>query len=367
MKILNAYLFLWLMLWLNCDMKNAYEPEQYSANAKITKWFGNCRAAISLTYDHGNPMSDSNIMLQNYLLSQNMTIDYEIVTSYYLCHPELKDYLLNYLIPSGFGYYGHGHWHFDHDALSYEEKLNSFSLCYQTLISWNLKPIAYAYPASGGLKNETQNALHEAGFLSGRMHFFKGMNKPWIIPDSLSEPQNWYQLPSVVMQDLSYANNEECVNDNNELVPILDQAIASRAWLILAYHSIGEENGYGFFKWDEFVKNVESIKSRDFWVASMNDINLYILEKNKTKIDLLISKNIQGKIETLTLMLSDELDNNFYSQPLTIELTIPEYWINKEMIISNQGGYKQTQIFNRCNVLISLPPDEKSYCLKLAE
>ena len=73
------------------------------------------------------------------------------------------------LVPQGFSYFGHGHNHIDHDELSYEEALESFQANYDTMKDWGMKPVAYGYPRSAGHEEETQLALENAGFLSGRL------------------------------------------------------------------------------------------------------------------------------------------------------------------------------------------------------
>ena len=83
------------------------------------------------------------------------------------------------------------------------------------------------------------------------------------------------------MQDINFNNLETAVNDTEELIPFLDETLAKNAWLITTYHAIGHtDSTYGFYTMDNFISDLEEIKARDFWVASMNDVTLYIYERN---------------------------------------------------------------------------------------
>ena len=55
-------------------------------------------------------------------------------------------YLKDVLIPSGFGYFGHGHTHINHDKLTFEEAKESFQRCFDAMKKMGLNPVAYAYP-----------------------------------------------------------------------------------------------------------------------------------------------------------------------------------------------------------------------------
>ena len=110
-----------------------------------------------------------------------MALDYEIITGNHRGDPEYDGpgdrnlaYILHDLVPKGFGYFGHGHDHVDHDALSYADAADSFRRCFDTMQDWGLKPVAYAYPKNAGAKRRTQKALERSGFLCGRLQARSG-------------------------------------------------------------------------------------------------------------------------------------------------------------------------------------------------
>jgi hypothetical protein len=326
--------------------------------AKIARWYNNCSAAISLTHDHGQPASKLNRKINKFVVDNGLTMDYEIVTGNYIRFPVRRKHLLHKLTASGLSFYGHGHTHINHDKLSYNEALKSFKQCYKTMKDLGLKPTAYAYPHGAGMEKETRQALSEAGFLSGRLHFSKRSTDPYIVPGSTLEPEDWFALPTIVMQDYAFNQCKKCVNNNEELIPYLDNAIQKRAWIILTYHSIGNEKGYGFFKFEEFKKNIHSIRERDFWSASMNSVTLYTRERSRAKVKIEPVRNSIKKIQTIRITLSDGLPNEIYDQPLTILFNLPGSWINKSIALVENGKVLKTLVFDSINGMISIKPDE---------
>jgi len=113
---------------------------------------------------------------------------------------------------AGFGYFGHGHTHVNHDALSYDEAFQSFKTCFDIMQNYGLKPVAYAYPEGKGFKSTTQKALKNAGFICGRFHSPLDIYNHYIIPDGVQDALNWFALPSLVMRAFKYDQCDKCVN-----------------------------------------------------------------------------------------------------------------------------------------------------------
>lgn len=327
-------------------------------DARIAKWYDNHAAAISLTYDDGYPVSKLNRRVNRFMIENGMCLEYELVTRTYRRSPFLKKFLLEKMIPSGLGYFGHGDTHVNHDQLTYEEALASFARCNKTMKEFGLKTVAYAYPHGKGREAETKKALAEAGFLSGRLHFSRRMTNPYIIPGSKTEPDDWFGLPTVVMRDYSFDQCERCVSNNEQLIPYLDNTLGKTAWIILTYHAIGNEKGYGFFKFDEFQKNIFSIKERDFWNASMNAVTLYIRERAVAKVKMEVGARKKKKIKKINVTLSDGLPNDLYDQPLTILFKLPASWVKRQVALVENGKTVKTMTFESTNAKISLKPDE---------
>ena len=363
-------------------------------NASVAKWFDNHAAAISITNDDW-PTPGREPDIDSYVLEQGLVMGYEMVTGNTFHGDRIFSgpdderivYLMSELVPKGFSYFGHGHHHVDHDELSYEEALESFQANYDTMKEWGMKPVAYAYPRSAGQEEETQRALEAAGFLSGRLqtatsvasynlparivryflHLARGRGaRPadWYhLPGDQSAPDNWFSLRALAMQSIEFQGCEGCINDNDELVPILDEALAQTAWVILTYHAIGQPEWWGWYDWDEFRKDVQSIAARDFWTASMNDITLYVREREHAVITVEVVEGSAGT-ESIEITLSDGLDNVRFNQPLTVLFDQPTDWVGVPFTVSQDGALLDELVFDTEAVMLPLKPNERSYVLR---
>ena len=371
-----------------------FTPPAAPLNASVAKWFDNHAAAISITNDDW-PIPGREPDIDSYVLEQGLVMGYEVVTgnSFYgdriFSGPEDERiaYLMQELVPKGFSYFGHGHNHVDHDELSYEEALESFRACYDTMKDWGMKPVAYAYPRSAGEEEETQRALEAAGFLSGRLQTTKNPSKfynlparigryflhparrsarpaEWYhLPGDQSAPDNWFGLRALAMQSIEFEGCESCINDNDELVPILDEALAQTAWVILTYHAIGKPEWWGWYDWDEFRKDVQSIAARDFWTASMNDITLYVRERENAVITVDVVEGNAGT-ESIEITLSDGLENVRFNQPLTILFDQPPDWVGRPFTVSQDGELLDELVFDTQAAMLSLKPNERPWVLR---
>lgn len=350
----------------NCsDNKNILKSESFEMDIKIAKWLNNKTAAITLTYDSGTPERSHNQPVNQLLIENDMTIDYEIVTALYNKYPNKMTFLRDELVPLGFGYFGHGHEHINHDEVNYEEAYESFKKCYDSMNEWGLKPVAYAYPNGAGWKSTTRQALEDAGFLCGRMHSLGLMVNPYILPGEELYIEDWYKLPTLVMQGYEYNQCDKCVNNNEELIPYLDENLLKKTWIMLTYHSIGVENGLGYFPIDEFEKNLNTIKEYDFWQASMSEAVLYIKERANTVVDTTIIRNKKSVVTGIEFRLIDNLPNELYDQELTLLFNIPNKWINKSIGLFLQDSLIQSYKFENFEAMISIPPDEEKYKLSI--
>ena len=354
-------------------------PPSSGPRIAIAKWFDNHAAAISITYD-GWP--DPMAPVDDLAADLGLMLDYQLVTQRYVKRDDLPDWVehdltdliphavpgvvLDHvadhpsaLLPPGFSYFGHGHWHVDHDTLTYAQAYESFRLCFEFMERMGLKPVAYAYPRGGGTKTEVQRALADAGFLAGRLG--EGAF-PYIVPDAETAPQNWYGLPTVVMESYDFQQCDGCINDTAELTPILDTALERTAWIIPMYHSIGR-SGWGFYRFEDFRRDMQAVADRDFWAASMNDVALYIRER-ETAAAAMDTTEQDGVTTAIRVTLSDGLDNDRFDQPLTLIFTPPADWRGRPVRVTQNGRLVDWVFPDTETVLVSLPPDEEPYVLE---
>jgi len=370
MKLSNLILF-WILLFLlfSCELKDIninetnVEDNVTSIPVKIAKWYDNHTAAISIDDDAGSVASPAEQIVQQLVKENNLIIDYEFVTERYRSDSIRLNYLYEKFLPMGFGYFGHGDRHINHDTLSEEESYKSFKKCYDTMIDFGLKPVSYAYPGGFGHLNRTQRSLKRAGFLSSRRFEKLDVFDPYIIPDDETEPPNWYELPSLVMQSYDFVSCSICINNTADLIPHLDKTLEKHAWLIITYHSIGQPGSYGFYYLKDFKNDLKEIKKRDFWVTHNDDATLYIYEKNAARVNVQFFNNEDLLKQKITIRISDDFDNKKFDVPLTLLFNVPGNWLRRKLKLAQGTDIIEEFEFETNPVKISLPPDEKEYTL----
>ena len=368
----------------------ASEPPPAAPALTIAKWFDDHAAAISITYDG---VSGAPNRIDELVLDEGLVLDYEIVTQRYLDQvPDWVEHDLTELVPEvvpgdiyqpmtdaaiehslsltahGFGFFGHGHWHVDHDALTYAQAYDSFRLCFEVMEDLGLEPVAYAYPRGAGGEAETQQALADAGFLAGRLSFPALGQTPYIVPEAATAPENWFFLPGLTMESIRFRECEWCINDTSELVPILDQALARTAWIIPVYHNIGRGAGWGFYEWEDFEGDVRAIAARDFWVAPMNDVVLYLRERERAEAAMqeapmqVIERD--GLTRRIAFVLADGLDDDRFDQPLTLRFRRPADWFGAPLEVTQNGRLVARIAAFAETAAISLLPNEEPYLVQ---
>ncbi|MSR84287.1 MAG: hypothetical protein EXS58_15415 [Candidatus Latescibacteria bacterium] len=338
------------------------EDEQPLFELEVLKWPDGHSAAVSITYDAPFGTHPNHHLAIDAVLARGLTMDMEMVTAIFSApkNRHLVGNIQDQLLTRGIHLYGHGHRHIDHDSLSYEESLADFRLCYELMNEWGLRPRAYAYPGSAGRLARTQLANRQAGFLCAR-----GMSvKPaeyCICPDSTTVPANWYYLPSVV---LAQSESPSYVNSYEELEPILADALARQAWVILMHHAVGIPEGWGYFPLDDFGRELDYLAGHDFWSGNMDMVAVYIKERNAfvPQLGRVTKKKDQ---RTFALVLADGLDNSVYDQPLTLEFRfntrLKGQTLHVEPALEGRTDFPVVEGVLRLQAI----PDEQTYQLSL--
>lgn len=306
---------------------------------EIAKWWSDYSSAYTVTYDMGFPFL--NDFENKWLIENGLYIDYEIVTATYNSIPSRVDYLKS-LKAENFGYFGHGHEHIDHDKISYEEAYNSFKNNYDSIKSYGIQPISYAYPYGAGRRDSTRIALKESGFLSGRLNQedFEGYG-PFIMEYAESSPKDWFGLPALRMEDIEFQGCDYCINSPHELLPYIYENINRKSWLITTYHAIGFDGntddrpiGWGFYKRENFFQEMNTVKSlmenKKLWLASMNDVTLYTYLRNNTTFEIMYENN-----STFKLVFKSTVDKNQINTDITLKMFINQNMGYNSMIIEN--------------------------------
>ena len=292
--------------------------ELFSINAP--KWKNGHRGAISITYDAPWGINPVFSLATDAAIQRGLKMDVEIVSEkllFYSRFPIIAK-MRTELIPNGIGVFGHGHSHIDHDALGFHDAYRSFQHNFNLMRKWGLNPKVYAYPLFAGREQRTQAANRQAGFIAAR----GGTEDPdsyYLCETEPCKPDSWFNLPSVIMGSA----NSRHISNHNRLLPILHETLSRRAWTILTYHSIGNPDGWGYYEYNEFLKDLDFIKNNDFWSGNFAAVTSYAIQRKGLQIQIgrYFGRAFPKQFE---IYIGDGLDNTIYSEPLTLDFSFDE-------------------------------------------
>jgi len=323
------------------------------------KWRDGRRGAIAITYDAPWGINEVFSLATDAAIIHGLRMDVEIVSSK-LQHPKrfpIVARMRQELLPRGIGVFGHGHEHIDHDALSYDQAYGSFKLNFDLMEEWGLNPRAYAYPRNAGRLRRTQMANQRAGFICAR----GGTRNPgeyYLCPGGVREPNRWYNLPSVIM------GKEGDIRDHKSLQPILRKTLELEAWVILMYHSIGYPDGWAYYPYMEFWKDLQFISREDFWSGNLDAVAAYIQERNALDIRIIPYFGDDVPREYI-IIVGDGLDNAVFYEPLTLDFTFNSASnVQKVSIDPPIDGQTSFAVVDG-KMRLHMIPDERQYSLIL--
>ncbi len=329
---------------------------------EATKWRDGHRAAVSITYDAPWGVNPVFSLATDAAILRDLRMDIEIVSDR-LLHPmrlPIVARMRRELLPNGIHLFGHGHSHIDHDALSYRDAYESFQTNFGLMRKWGLNPKVYAYPRYAGRTEQTQAANRAVGFIAARGGT-RDQSAYYICAGDVREPQNWYNLPSVIMGTDSPSD----IGDHAELAPILEQTLARGAWTIMTYHSIGAVDGWSYYPYREFLKDLDFIKRQDFWSGNFDAVALYIQERNALDIRF-VRYFGSDRPNQFELVIGDGLDNTIFNEKLTLDFTfsaeLPS--VSSVRITPPIGGEMDFAVING-QMRLQMVPNERQYTLVL--
>ncbi len=326
------------------------------------KWRDGHRAAVAISHDAPWGIDPVFSLATNAAIARGLRMDIECVSDK-LQHPSrfpIVARMREELLSNGVHVYGHGHTHIDHDAISYHDAFRSFHTNFELMRSWGLNPKVCAYPLYAGRDRQTQAANRAAGFIAARGGT-RDRNAYYICANDTRDPESWYNLPSVIMGTDSPSD----ISTHAQLQPFLIQTLARQAWIIMTYHSIGYPEGWGYYPYREFVRDLDFIRANDFWSGNLDAIAAYTQERNA--LDISIARYFGRQMpDQFELTIGDGLDNRLFNEPLTLDFRFNDELAVQGVRITPPPADGQTHFVVEENRLrLHMVPDERHYTLIL--
>jgi len=139
-------------------------------------------------------------------------------------------------------------------------------------------------------------------------------------------PANFYAISSFGCGSQSSNNSTTALN------ALANNAVASNGWCVYLIHGIDNDGGYSPVSTATLQGCVDYMDAnRDkFWVETFGNVTRYIKERNAASI-----KGIETTDDSITVKVSDTLNDTIFNYPITLRRRLPSGWQN---VVVSQGG-----------------------------
>ncbi|MGA2322458.1 MAG: polysaccharide deacetylase family protein [Sedimentisphaerales bacterium] len=154
-------------------------------------------------------------------------------------------------------------------------------------------------------------------------------------------PSNFYQISSLI------CGNQGSVLTAADFNAKFVSTAASKGWCVYLIHGIDSDGGYSPLPSATLRASLQYLDARrnTFWVSTFANVVRYIRERNDVNI---AESSNQGT--SITLQVTDTLDNVIYNYPVTIRRPLPAGWpsanvsqngqaVNASIVVANATMY----------------------------
>jgi oligosaccharide reducing-end xylanase len=112
-----------------------------------------------------------------------------------------------------------------------------------------------------------------------------------------------------------------------------DAAAASGSWCVYLIHAIDNDNGYSPLPSATLQATVDYLSTNQskFWVETFGRVVCYIRERNAASV-----AETSNTGDSITLQVTDNLDNSIYNYPITLRRPLPAGWPGVAVSQNNQ-------------------------------
>ena len=293
-KVIEILLFAVFLIASNVGYSGTIDPPY-----EVGTWPGFCSAAISYTFDDGCsnqfaiaiPMFnefDFDLTLYpvinwglNWTALQNAASDGHEIGSHTMSHPSLSGLTIE---------------------RQTAELVNSQNTINTNIPSRQCLTLAYPYcvPSDRTLTEQYYIAArHCQGYIEG------------------STPSDFYRISSLI------CGSSGSVKTEANFISKFESTANSNGWCVLLLHGIDGDGGYSPVPSETLRASLEYLDARrsTFWVSTFVNVVRYIRERDDVSVTESLNQNT-----SITLQVTDTLDNEIYDYPVTIRRSLPQNW-----------------------------------------
>jgi oligosaccharide reducing-end xylanase len=144
----------------------------------------------------------------------------------------------------------------------------------------------------------------------------------------VNTPLNFYQISSI---GCGSAGSIKTAADFNTKFA---NTASSKGWCVFLIHGIDSDGGYSPLSSTVLRSSLQYLDARrsTFWVSTFGNVVRYIRERNDVSV-----AETSNTGDSITLQVTDTLDNTIYNYPVTIRRPFPEGW---QMARVSQNGHE---------------------------
>lgn len=130
-------------------------------------------------------------------------------------------------------------------------------------------------------------------------------------------PKDMYQISSII------CGSQGSIKTPADFNAKFAKAVSTKGWCVFLIHGIDDDGGFSPLKSETLRAGLEYLKAHKdkFWVATFVNVAKYIRERN----DVSIAESSSAP-NSITLKITDTLDNVIYNYPLTLRRPLPDGW-----------------------------------------
>lgn len=162
-------------------------------------------------------------------------------------------------------------------------------------------------------------------------------------------PSNFYQISSII------CGSAGAVKTTANFTTKFSSAAASGGWCVFLIHGIDSDGGYSPLSSTVLRESVEYLDTHrsTFWVSTFRNVVRYIKERNEVSIT-----ETSNEPNSVTLHVTDTLDDTIYNYPVTIRRPLPAGWHSATVSQNSQAVNANVVVANSTiSVMFDAVPD----------
>ncbi|MBN2589333.1 MAG: polysaccharide deacetylase family protein [Sedimentisphaerales bacterium] len=143
-----------------------------------------------------------------------------------------------------------------------------------------------------------------------------------------STPKDFMNISSIICGSMGSLRNIDNFKEKFE------QTASSNGWCVLLFHGIDNDGGYSPIPSAELKATLEYLKENKdtYWVETFLNTVKYIRERDDVSV-----KELYRRGNSITIQVTDTLDNEIYNYPVTIRRQLPTGWLSAKASQNNKA------------------------------